>query len=138
AAREESACLEILSCPAALVSEGGELVDHQRQEGGDAPQASREADRLLGEGSKGARDDAIKTGAVRNDPTPRPMGVEWRKPQKGATMNIVENQLASILSRSWWALLLRGLVAIAFGVLTWIQPGISLATLVLLFGAYAV
>ena len=52
-------------------------------------------------------------------------------------MNIVENQLASILSRSWWALLLRGLVAIAFGVLTWIQPGISLATLVLLFGAYA-
>jgi len=33
--------------------------------------------------------------------------------------------------------LLRGLVAIAFGILTWFQPGISLAALVLLFGAYA-
>jgi uncharacterized membrane protein HdeD (DUF308 family) len=46
-------------------------------------------------------------------------------------------RLASLLSRSWWLLLLRGLAAIAFGVLTWTQPGISLAALVLLFGVYA-
>ena len=52
-------------------------------------------------------------------------------------MNHIEERLASILLRSWWLLLLRGLVAIAFGVLTWVQPGISLATLVLLFGAYS-
>lgn len=52
-------------------------------------------------------------------------------------MNIVEKELASILHRNWWVLLLRGLVAIAFGVLVWFQPGISLAALVLLFGAYA-
>jgi len=52
-------------------------------------------------------------------------------------MNVVEKRLATILSRTWWVLLLRGLIAIAFGVLTWIQPGISLAALVLLFGAYA-
>ena len=32
---------------------------------------------------------------------------------------------------------LRGLVAIAFGALTMFQPGISLAALVLLFGAFA-
>ena len=51
-------------------------------------------------------------------------------------MNGTEGRLASILSNSWWLLLLRGLVAIAFGVLTWFQPGISLAALVLLFGAY--
>jgi len=51
-------------------------------------------------------------------------------------MNVVGKQLATILSRNWWVLLLRGLVAIAFGVLAWLQPGISLATLVLLFGAY--
>jgi uncharacterized membrane protein HdeD (DUF308 family) len=51
-------------------------------------------------------------------------------------MNIAEKQLATILSRAWWMLLLRGLVAIAFGALAWLQPGISLATLVLLFGAY--
>jgi uncharacterized membrane protein HdeD (DUF308 family) len=53
-----------------------------------------------------------------------------------STMNIVENKLTTILSRNWWVLLLRGLVAIAFGALTWLQPGISLAALVLLFGAY--
>ena len=52
-------------------------------------------------------------------------------------MNRVENRLAAILHRSWWLLLLRGIVAIAFGVLTWMQPGISAAALVLLFGAFA-
>ena len=41
------------------------------------------------------------------------------------------------LHRGWWLLLLRGIVAIAFGVLTWLQPGISAAALVLLFGAFA-
>jgi uncharacterized membrane protein HdeD (DUF308 family) len=52
-------------------------------------------------------------------------------------MNRVENRLAAILQRGWWLLLLRGIVAIAFGLLTWLQPGISAAALVLLFGAYA-
>lgn len=51
-------------------------------------------------------------------------------------MNIAENQLVKVFSRNWWVLLLRGLVAIAFGVLAWLQPGISLAALVLLFGVY--
>lgn len=52
-------------------------------------------------------------------------------------MNIAIQSLASILSGNWWALLLRGLLAIAFGVFVWMQPGISLATMVLLFGAFA-
>jgi uncharacterized membrane protein HdeD (DUF308 family) len=51
-------------------------------------------------------------------------------------MNPLESHLAAMLSRSWWVLLLRGLIAIAFGVLTWMQPAISLAALVLLFGVY--
>ena len=42
------------------------------------------------------------------------------------------------LSRNWGWVVLRGVVAIVFGVLTLIQPGITLAALVLLFGAYAV
>jgi uncharacterized membrane protein HdeD (DUF308 family) len=41
------------------------------------------------------------------------------------------------LTRNWWMFLVRGLMGIAFGVLTFFQPGISLAALVLLFGAYA-
>jgi len=52
-------------------------------------------------------------------------------------MHTVEKRLAAILFRNWWVLLLRGLVAIAFGLLIWFQPGISLAALVLLFGAYS-
>ena len=52
-------------------------------------------------------------------------------------MDGLEKRLASMLSRNWWLLLLRGIAAIAFGVLTWFQPGISLGALVLLFGAYS-
>jgi len=43
-----------------------------------------------------------------------------------------------VLSRNWWIFLLRGLAGILFGIITFIAPGISLAALVLLFGAYAV
>ncbi|GAA3551912.1 HdeD family acid-resistance protein [Nonomuraea rosea] len=41
------------------------------------------------------------------------------------------------LSRSWWLLLLRGLLAIIFGILALIWPGITLLVLVIFFGAYA-
>jgi len=51
-------------------------------------------------------------------------------------MNAIENRLALALSRNWWLLLLRGLVAILLGILAWTRPGMSLAALVLLFGAY--
>lgn len=52
-------------------------------------------------------------------------------------MGVIEGKLAGILRRTWWLLLLRGLMAITFGVLSWVQPGISLAALVMLFGVYA-
>jgi len=38
---------------------------------------------------------------------------------------------------SWWSLVLRGVAGLAFGVLSFLAPGISLAALVLCFGAYA-
>lgn len=41
------------------------------------------------------------------------------------------------LARNWWAVLLRGIAGILFGVATFFAPAISLAALVLLFGAYA-
>lgn len=53
-------------------------------------------------------------------------------------MSFVENKLAEILSRNWWMLLLRGLVAIAFGILIFMQPSMSLAALIMLFGVLLV
>jgi uncharacterized membrane protein HdeD (DUF308 family) len=41
------------------------------------------------------------------------------------------------LARNWWAVVLRGLAGMAFGLVTFFAPGISLAALVLVFGAYA-
>lgn len=41
------------------------------------------------------------------------------------------------LARNWWVVALRGVVAILFGLLTILNPAISLAALILLFGAYA-
>jgi len=41
------------------------------------------------------------------------------------------------LAKNWWVFVLRGVVGILFGVLAYMWPGITLVSLVLLFGAYA-
>jgi uncharacterized membrane protein HdeD (DUF308 family) len=51
---------------------------------------------------------------------------------------LIGKSLAEILNRNWWVVLLRGLAGVAFGILTFVQPGITLAALILLFGAYAI
>ena len=43
-----------------------------------------------------------------------------------------------LFTKNWWVLLLRGIVAVLFGILATTRPGITLAVLVLLFGVYAV
>jgi uncharacterized membrane protein HdeD (DUF308 family) len=45
--------------------------------------------------------------------------------------------LDNALTRNWWALLIRGFLGVAFGVLTWVWPGMTLMILVTLFGVYA-
>lgn len=41
------------------------------------------------------------------------------------------------LTRNWWVVLIRGVAGVLFGIATFIAPVVSLAVLVLLFGAYA-
>jgi uncharacterized membrane protein HdeD (DUF308 family) len=47
------------------------------------------------------------------------------------------SSLLNALAHGWWLLLLRGIVSILFGVLAFAWPGLTLATLVLLYGAFA-
>jgi uncharacterized membrane protein HdeD (DUF308 family) len=41
------------------------------------------------------------------------------------------------LAKNWWLLLLRGIASIVFGILAFVWPGLTLLTLVLFYGAFA-
>jgi uncharacterized membrane protein HdeD (DUF308 family) len=59
---------------------------------------------------------------------------------KGGFFVLTENsvpELAGLFAGRWWTVILRGIVAIAFGILAFAWPAITLSTLVLLFGGYA-
>jgi uncharacterized membrane protein HdeD (DUF308 family) len=57
--------------------------------------------------------------------------------QNGLDLGASEPGLLRSLADNWWLLLLRGIAAIAFGVLAFFWPGLTLVTLTLLWGAYA-
>src|SRR5215475_5110046 len=64
-------------------------------------------------------------------------GLVWNRPggtcptrgRKGTTM-------LPTLARNWWAIVLRGVFAVLFGLGTFLWPGVTLAVLVLLYGGY--
>jgi uncharacterized membrane protein HdeD (DUF308 family) len=45
--------------------------------------------------------------------------------------------LLHTLAKNWWMLLLRGICAVAFGILAFVWPAMTLVTLILLYGAFA-
>jgi uncharacterized membrane protein HdeD (DUF308 family) len=57
--------------------------------------------------------------------------------QTGLNLGLSGSEVLRSLADNWWLLLLRGIAAIAFGVLAFFWPGLTLVTLTLLWGAYA-
>ncbi len=45
--------------------------------------------------------------------------------------------MVGTLAQHWWVVLLRGIAAILFGLIAFARPGITIAVLVLIWGAYA-
>ena len=56
----------------------------------------------------------------------------------GLSLPLGRPGLLSSLTRNWWLLLLRGIAAVALGVLAFVLPGITLLALTLLWGTYAI
>jgi uncharacterized membrane protein HdeD (DUF308 family) len=54
-----------------------------------------------------------------------------------SSSNTAEFNTAELFVGPWWTVVLRGLTAVAFGLATFAWPHLTLATLVLLFGFYA-
>jgi uncharacterized membrane protein HdeD (DUF308 family) len=42
-----------------------------------------------------------------------------------------------LMTKSWWAVVLRGVCALVFGLIAWTWPGVTLGWLVLVWGLYA-
>jgi uncharacterized membrane protein HdeD (DUF308 family) len=45
--------------------------------------------------------------------------------------------MVQVLARNWWALAVRGVVAVIFGLIALLAPNLTLLALVILFGAYS-
>jgi uncharacterized membrane protein HdeD (DUF308 family) len=49
---------------------------------------------------------------------------------------VTTDGMSDVLARNWWAISIRGVVAILFGIIAVLMPDVTIASLVLLFAAY--
>ncbi len=57
-------------------------------------------------------------------------------PPDPATGTAKSDAMSALLAQNWWAVLLRGIAGVLFGLIALFLPGVTLASLVLLFAAY--
>ena len=62
---------------------------------------------------------------------------EANTPKLGWGAELIEDPQDEDLARNWWAIGLRGVIAIAFGIAALVLPATALFTLVIVFAAYA-
>jgi uncharacterized membrane protein HdeD (DUF308 family) len=67
-----------------------------------------------------------------------PSRVSSNQPNRpGSPAWAVNEEMSAALARNWWAVALRGIFAIIFGIVALLMPGVTILALVLLFAAYA-
>ena len=49
----------------------------------------------------------------------------------------MEETMINIIEKRWWVFALRGLIAVALGIIALVNPGIALLTLIIIFGIYS-
>jgi uncharacterized membrane protein HdeD (DUF308 family) len=46
--------------------------------------------------------------------------------------------MVSVLVQNWWAFVIRGVLAVLFGLIAFFEPGVTMLSLVIVFAAYAI
>jgi len=54
----------------------------------------------------------------------------------GLGLSLADNVMSAVLARHWWAITIRGVLAIVFGLIALFSPGVTMLSLVLVFAAY--
>ena len=80
------------------------------------------------------RDSRARPGAAA--PNTASPASEYRPEFFGPGGWALNDEMSAALARNWWAVALRGVFAILFGIIALFMPGVTLAALVLLFSAY--
>ncbi len=55
----------------------------------------------------------------------------------GHALDAESSAMSAALARNWWAIAIRGVLGIVFGLIALFQPGVTMLSLVLVFSAYA-